>query len=107
MKNYVKKTENILIHDISYKTSTSAKPLRIRFDEIDGFIKIHDKIRYLVLFDYSHCDKICNKIKYLVSDKSGITDSINHNFAKIRIDLCNSLPAENILTFHNVIILIN
>ena len=80
--------------------------MRIRFDEIDGFIKIHDKIRYLVLFDYSHCDKICNKIKYLVSDKSGITDSINHNFAKIRIDLYNSLPTEKILTFHNVIILI-
>ena len=80
--------------------------MRIRFDEIDGFIKIHDKIRYLVLFDYSHCDKICNKIKYLVSDKSGITDSINHNFAKIRIDLYNSLPTEKILTFRNVIILI-
>ena len=80
--------------------------MRIRFDEIDGFIKIHDKIRYLVLFDYSHCDKICNKIKYLVSDKSGITDSINHNFAKIRIDLYNSLPTEKILTFRNIIILI-
>ena len=35
-KNY----ENILIYDISYKTSTGAKPLRIMFDEIDGFIKI-------------------------------------------------------------------
>ena len=36
--------------------------------------------------------------------KSGITDSINHNFARIRIDSCNSLPPANILTFHNVII---
>ena len=27
-----------------------AKPLRIWFDEIDGFIKIHNGIRYLVLF---------------------------------------------------------
>ena len=27
-----------------------AKPLRIRFDEIDGFIKIYDGIRYLILF---------------------------------------------------------
>ena len=25
------------------------KPLRIRFDKIDGFIKINDKIRFLVL----------------------------------------------------------
>ena len=38
--------------------------------------------------------------------KSGITNSINHNFGKITIDSYNSLPIENILTFHNVIILI-
>ena len=38
--------------------------------------------------------------------KSGITDSINHNFGKIRIDSYNSLSFEIILTFHNVIILI-
>ena len=51
-KNYVKKkSKNILIYDISYKTSTGAKPLRIRYNEIYGFIKIHNKIRYLVLFD--------------------------------------------------------
>ena len=39
-------------------------------------------------------------------EKRGITDSINHNFARIRIDPYNSLPIEKILTFHNVIILI-
>ena len=41
-----------------------------------------------------------------VSEKSGITDSINLKFARIRIDSYNSLPIENILIFHNVIILI-
>ena len=87
---------------MTFKTSTGAKPLRIRFNEIDGLIKILNKIRYLVLFDYSYCDKICDKIKYLVSEKSGITD----NSGRIRIDLYNSLPIEKILTFHNVIILI-
>ena len=35
-----------------------------------------------------------------------ITDSINQNFARIRIDSYNSLPIEKILTFDNVIILI-
>ena len=35
-----------------------------------------------------------------------ITDSINHNFEEIRIDSYNSLPIEEILTFHNVVILI-
>ena len=51
-------------------------------------------------------DKICDKIKYLISKNSGITNSINHNFGKIRIDSYNSLMIKNMLTFHNVIILI-
>ena len=82
-----------------------SKPLGIMFDKIDGFMKIYDGIRYLVLFGHSWYDKICDKIKYLKSEKSGITDSINHNFARNRIDSYNSLPIEKMLTFHNVIIL--
>ena len=35
-----KSLENILIYDISYKTLIDPKPLRIRFDELDGFIRI-------------------------------------------------------------------
>ena len=35
-----------------------AKPLRIRFDKINGLIKIHYKIRYLVFLDYGWFDKI-------------------------------------------------
>ena len=85
-KLYKEKHENILIYDISYKTSTGAKSLRIRFDKIDVFMKIHDKTTYLVLFDYSYCDKISDKVKYLISEKSGIIDSINHYFARIRIN---------------------
>ena len=64
--------------------------MRIRFAEIDGFIKIYDAIRYLEL----------------LSEKSYITDSINNNFAIIRINPYNSLPIEKILTFHDVIMLI-
>ena len=55
-KLYKEKYENIFIYDISYKTSTGAKPLRIRFDKIDGFIKVHHEIRCLVFFYCS--DKI-------------------------------------------------
>ena len=45
--------ESILICAISYKTSfIGSKPLRIRFKEIGGFIKIYDRIRYLVLLSY-------------------------------------------------------
>ena len=67
---------------------------------------LNGKIQHLVLFDYELFDQICNKIKYLISKKSGFKNSINHNFGKIRIDSYNYLPIQEILTFHNVIILI-
>ena len=82
-----------------------AKPLRIRLDEIDRFIKIDDRIRHLALSDYEWLDKVCDRIKYFIRQKSGITDSINHKSAKIRIDSYKSLPIKNILTFHSAIIL--
>ena len=98
--------ENILIYDILYKHFMGAKPLCIRFDEIDRFIKIYDEIRYLVLSDYGWVNKICNRIKYLMGEKSGITDSINHNFGIIRINSYIFLPIKRAFTFHKVIILI-
>ena len=100
--------KNISVYDILYKTSTGSKPLHIRFDKIDGFIMVLDgKIKHLALFDYRLFDKICNKIKYLIIKKrSGITNSINHSFGRIKIDSYNSLPTQKILTFHSVIILI-
>ena len=89
------------------KASTSAKPFHIRLDELDRFIKVHDKIRYLILFDYNNCDEGCDKIKYLISEKRGITDSVDHNFARIRIDSFDSLPFKKVLlSFRNVIIVI-
>ena len=105
IKSY-KTYENILIYNISYKTFMGSKPLRIWFEKIDGFIKIYDGIRYLVLFASERCNAILTRIKYLISERSGITDSINHNFARIRTDSYKSLPIEKILGFHNVLILI-
>ena len=55
------------IYDISYKTG--AKSLGIRYNEIDWFTIIQNRIRYLVLFDYGWFNKICDKIKYLISKK--------------------------------------
>ena len=57
-----KLSENISVFDFSYKTSTSPKPLRIRFSKIDGFIMV------------------------LVSKKISITNDIKLNFGKIKID---------------------
>ena len=65
-----------------------AKPLRIRFDEIDGFIKIYDGVRYVLLFRSEQCDAIYIRIRYLISQKNGITD-YSYNFARIRIDSYN------------------
>ena len=42
--------KNILIQDISYKTLIDPNPLRIRFDQTDGFIRIYDGTRYLTSF---------------------------------------------------------
>ena len=44
-KSYKNSYENILIYDFSYKTLMGAKPLRIRLDKIDLFIKIYDGTR--------------------------------------------------------------
>ena len=41
-----KSRKNISNYDISYKTLVDSKPLRIRFDKIDGCIRIYDRTRY-------------------------------------------------------------
>ena len=50
-----------------------AKPLRIKLDKIDGFIRVYDGTRYLVLFGSEKHDFIYNRIRYLISVKSGTT----------------------------------
>ena len=49
-----KSYENILVYNIWYKKLIDYKPLCIRFDKIDGFIRVYDRTRYLVLF--VNCD---------------------------------------------------
>ena len=50
-----KSYENIFIYDVYYKTLIASKPLHIRFNEIDGFVRIYNGTRYLVLFS---CQKL-------------------------------------------------
>ena len=78
----------------------------IRFDKIDGFIKIFDESRYLVLFGSERYDAIYDRIRYVISEKSGATNGISHDFARIKTDSYNSLPIEKKLTFYNVILFI-
>ena len=56
--------ENILIYDIN--TLIGLKPLRIRFDKINGLIRIYHGIRYLTLFGSEKYDAIYDKIGYLI-----------------------------------------
>ena len=91
-----KSFENNLVYNILYKKFMDPKPLHIRFNKVDGIIKIYDGVRYLELsnsyneffykFDSRKYNAIFDRITYLISEVSGITDCINHNFARIRID---------------------
>ena len=72
------------------------KPLHIRFDKIDGFIRVYDRTKYLVLFAAEKHDSSYSRIRYLIGVKSGISQVISHN----------NFPLGKISTFYNVIILI-
>ena len=50
--------EKILASNISYKNFVGAKRLPIRFDKIDGLIRVYDGTRYLVLFGSEKYDSI-------------------------------------------------
>ena len=92
-----------MIYDISYKTLFDSKPLHIRFNNIDGFVRIYDGTRYLALFGSEKYDVIYNRIGYLISLKGVITYILSHYFAKIKVDSYDSLPIEERLTLHVII----
>ena len=91
-----KSYKSLLIYNISYKNVMGNKTLHIRFHKIDGFNKIYNEIRYLVLLVYN---EIYDKTKYLMNEKGGITDHINLNFERIRTGSCNSLPTKKYRLF--------
>ena len=49
------------------------KPLRIKFDKIDAFIKIYDGTRYLTFSGSETYGVIYNRPRYLISLKMSIT----------------------------------
>ena len=53
-----KSYKSILIRNTLCKTFIGAKPLHIRFEKIDGFIKIYDGTKYLILSGPERYDKI-------------------------------------------------
>ena len=95
-----------MTYSILFKTFFGLKPLSIRLDKIDLFIRLYDGTRYLALFYSEKSDAIYSRIRYLISLNSSITYVFPHYDAKIKVGSYDSLPREKILTLHNVIILI-
>ena len=84
-----------------------AKPLRIRFDKEGELTIFFDRTRYLLLFGPEKYDVIYNRIRYLISQKNGITYVFFLIFMqKIKIDLFESLSLEKTLSLQNVIIIL-
>ena len=77
--------------------------MRIRFDKIDGFIRIYDGSRYLTLFGSEKYGAIYDRIRYLITLKSDIMYIFSHFFANIKVDSYDSLPIEKILILHNIV----
>ena len=68
LEDFDKKSHtNISIYDTSYRALIVSKPLRIRFDKIDGIIRIYDGTRYLTLFGTKKYDAFYDRIRYLMS----------------------------------------
>ena len=101
-----KSNENFLVCNISYKNLIAVNLLHIRFDKTDEFIRVYYGTRYLVLFECEKNDSIYNKIRYLLSVKSGIKYVTFHNYTKVKLDSYDFLSLEEVMTFHNVVILI-
>ena len=70
-----------MIYAISFKSLIGPKPLHIRFDKIDGFIRTYDGTRYLTMFDSGKYDAICNSSRYLLMYYFlSLKSSISHVF---------------------------
>ena len=77
--------ENILIYNISCKTVTGLKPLCIKFDKIDGFSRVYDRTRYLVLFGLKKYDVITIGLDMLQVKKLVSHMFFSHYYVKVKV----------------------
>ena len=56
-----------------------------RLDKVDGFVRAYNGTRCLVLFGPEKYDASCNKIRYLVSQKTSIIYVFSRNYARIKL----------------------
>ena len=74
----------------------AAKPLRIRFDKTDAFVRVFDGTRYLLLLEAGKLDSIYNRIGYKKWEQKLVLH-ILFLIIMWRLSLAETL------TFHNVI----
>ena len=67
---------------MSYKDLMIAKTLRISFDKIEPFIRIYDGNRYLALFSLEKYDVLYNRIRHLITHKSGVINVLFYNIRR-------------------------
>ena len=94
MKNHTK-----MFQYITYKTLIGAKPLRIRFNNVDAFIRFYDGTRSLVLFDPEKYYAIYNRIRYFICQKKYHYTCFSYNYVRMKVNSYNFLSLENKLTF--------
>ena len=81
------------------------KPLRIRVNKIDGFIRVYNGTGYLALFGAVKNDFIYNRIRCLTGVKSSLCISFLKTVQKSKlIYIIFCLFFEKTLTFYNAII---
>ena len=105
MKNYMKIFQFMTFHTKLQQEQNHCVLGSIKKVHLLGFVVLNSHVKYYLIMDCLIKFAIRLNI-FLISKKSGNTQSINHNFEEIRIDSYNSLPTEKILTFHNVIVLV-
>ena len=66
----------------------------IIFNKIDGFIRVWNETRHLVLLGSEKNDSIYDRFRYIINVKNCIIYIIYHNYATIKVDWFNSLPLE-------------
>ena len=81
---------NIFIYDISCKILIRSKAFNIRPNKKDGYIRIFDGTRYLVLLCLGKYDDIYNRITYLINLKISITYIFSNYYVKIKNNFYDS-----------------
>ena len=92
----------LIVYKILYKNLIAGKPLRIRFDKIDGCTWVSEGTRYWVLFGSKNIQFHLQQdwiFDWIIGVKNGITYVISNNYAKIKLDSYESLPLEKDLPF--------